>query len=127
VPEVYPAQVANDVCPVTINYGDYFMSGSIWRKFNAKFFDVSFGAFMSRKIEKYEQKNLDAKNVFEHYRNCYCRGGAYRRRIHGSKPCSVVPAREDASSSSSPLVLPKIEVIDLTEDAEYEYMYKSPR
>jgi hypothetical protein len=37
-----------------------------------------------------------------------------------------VHAHEDASSSSRPLVFPKIEVIDLTDDVEYEYMYKRP-
>jgi hypothetical protein len=46
--------------------------------------------------------------------------------IRGSEPSSVVPAREYTPSSSSPLVVPKIEVIDLTEQAEYEYMYKHP-
>jgi hypothetical protein len=46
--------------------------------------------------------------------------------IRGSKPSSIVPTREDTPSSLSPLVVPKIEVIDLTEEAEYEYMYKHP-
>jgi hypothetical protein len=69
---MYPAQVAEDICPVTINYGDYFMSGLIWRNFNSKFLDLRFDTFMSHKIEKYEKKNLDAKNVFEHSRNRLC-------------------------------------------------------
>jgi hypothetical protein len=124
---VYPAQVDEDVCPVTINCGDYFMSGSIWCKFSSKFPDIPFDVFWSRKIEKYEKKNLEAKNVFKHAHNHLCHDGTPHRRISGTEPSFVVPACEDASSSSSPLVFPKIEVIDLTKDVEYEYMYKRPR
>jgi hypothetical protein len=76
--------------------------------------------------KKYEKKNLDTKNVFGHTRNRLCHDGTDRRRIRGSEPSSVVHAHEDASSSSRPLVFPKIEVIDLTDDVEYEYMYKRP-
>jgi hypothetical protein len=67
------------------NFGDYFMSGSIWRKFNSKFPDVPFDVFMSRKIEKCEKKNLDAKHVFSHARNrlchndTHCQCGKYSR------------------------------------------------
>jgi hypothetical protein len=92
---VYPVQVAEDVCPVTINFGDYFMSGSIWRNFNSKFPDVTFDVFMSCKIEKYEKKSLDMKNVFKHACNHLCHDGTHRRQIQGSKPSSIVPARGD--------------------------------
>jgi hypothetical protein len=99
------------------------MSSSIWHKFNSKFPDIPFDVFMSRKIERYEKKNLDAKNVFEHTHNRLCHDGSHHRRIRGPESSSIVPAHQDTSSSSSPLVFPKIEIIDLTEDAEYEYMY----
>jgi hypothetical protein len=126
VPEVYPVQVAEDICHVTINFGDYFMFGSIWRKFNSKFLDVPFDVFMSCKIEKYKKKNLDVKNVFAHACNCLCHDDTRHRQIEGSEPSSTMPAREDPPSSSSPLAMPKFEVIDLTDEAEYEYMYKRP-
>jgi hypothetical protein len=51
----------------------------------------------------------------------------HHRQIQGSEPSSVVPTREDTPSSSSLIVLPKVEVIDLTEEAGYEYMCKCPR
>jgi hypothetical protein len=124
---VYPAQVAEDVFPVTINFNDDFTSGSIWHKFNSKFPDVPFDVFMSCKIEKYEKKNLDAKNVFAHARNHLWHDGTHRHQSQGSEPSSIVPAHKDTPSSSSPLVPPKVQVIDLTEEAEYEYMYKRPR
>jgi hypothetical protein len=105
VPEVYPAQVAEDICPVTINFSDYFMSGSIWRKFNSKFPDVPFDVFMSRKIEKCEKKNLDVKNVFAHARNRLCHDYSHRRRLGGSEPSSAVAGHEDPPSFSSPLAI----------------------
>jgi hypothetical protein len=58
---MYPAQDAEDICPVTINFGDYFMSGSIWRKFNSKFPVVPFDVFLSRKIENTRRKTLTRK------------------------------------------------------------------
>jgi hypothetical protein len=87
---------------------------------------VPFDVFMSRKIEKCEKKNLDVKNVFAHAHNRLCHDDTHRCQIEGSKPSSAAPAREDPPSSLSPLTMPKVEVIDLTEEAEYEYMYKRP-
>jgi hypothetical protein len=54
------------------------MSSSIWRKFDSKFPDVPFDSFMSRKIEIYEKKKLDVKNVFQHTRNRLCHDGTHR-------------------------------------------------
>jgi hypothetical protein len=56
----------------------------------------------------------------------FCHGGTPRRQIRGSESSSFVPTCKDTPSSSSLLVLPKIKVIHLTEDAEYEYMYSAP-
>jgi hypothetical protein len=100
VPEVYHVQVAEDICP--INFSDYFMFGSIWHKFNSKFSDVPFDVFMSCKIDKYEKKNLDVKNVFAHVHNRLCHDGAFRRQIERSETSSVVPTHKDTPSSSSP-------------------------
>jgi hypothetical protein len=102
------------------------MPDSIWRKFNSKFPDAPFDVFMSRKIERYEKKNLDAKNVFSHARNCLCHDDTHHHCLGGSEPSSIVAGHEDLPSSSCPLAMPKVEVIDLTEEAEYEYMYKRP-
>jgi hypothetical protein len=126
MPEVYPAKVAEDICPVTINYGDYFMSGSIWHKFNSKFPNVPFDVFMSCKIEKYEKKSLDAKNVFKHTCNRLCHDGTHRHRICGSNHLLLCLPTKMLLCLRAPFFFPKIEVIDLTEYAEYEYMYKRP-
>jgi hypothetical protein len=64
VPEVYPAQVAEDVCPTNINFRDYFMSGSIWCIFSAKFPDVPFDDFMSHKIEKNMRRRTLKRKMF---------------------------------------------------------------
>jgi hypothetical protein len=76
---------------------------------------------------KNTRRILTQKNIFAHAHNRLCHDGTHRRQIQGSEPSSIVPPREDTTSSSCPLVLPTVEVIDLTEEAEYEYMCKYPR
>jgi hypothetical protein len=89
---------------------------------------VPFDIFWSNKITKYVQRNLESKNFFEQFtRNRLTYDSTRHHRIGGNGSSSVVPAREDGSSSSSPLVSPKVEVIDLIEDAELECIYKHSR
>jgi hypothetical protein len=87
------------------------MSGSIWRKFNSKFLYMPFDVLMSLKIEKYEKKNLDAKNVFAHARIRLCHDDSHHRQLGGFEPSSAMAGHEDPPSFSSPLACLRLKLL----------------
>jgi len=66
-PALAPAQVTEGVLPCTLHRRSFYVSGTSWAKFHARYLSVSFDEFWADRVRIYELRNADTKHFFAEF------------------------------------------------------------